>query len=521
MKKKIILGVIGALVVGIVVYNIVKKEEAKFTLFEVKRGNVVEEVSETGQVKVGEEINLNFKNSGTIQSVYVKVGDDVLAGTSLVKLNTAELSIQLQEAQASLEVAQAKYNQLLAGSSAEEIKVAQTALDNAQQALLDVKAEAEDDLSQAYEDALVVLDGSYNKGNISLNTVSTIQQTYFYGNDQESTTVKAKKTAIEGALAGAKIEIDAAKISLAQTDIDAALSGLKDSLSTIYEALVVIRDTAETITYRNIVSSTNKTSLDTEKTNINTALTNVANSQQTISSTKIANEKAINDALGNVKEAEDNLALKTASPRPTDIALYQAQVNQAQAQVDLLRNQIWDSTLRSPVKGKVTAINKELGELVQPSSVEAVLTILPANPYGIEVEIYEEDVVKVKTGDEVEIKLTAFPGEVFGGRVISIDPVEKLVEDIVYYKVMTDFENPPAGLKPGMSADITIKTARKDNVLVIMQAAIEKQNGKSFVNVLKDEKLESREITTGLQSTDGMVEVLSGLAEGEKIAVSD
>lgn len=105
----------------------------------------------------------------------------------------------------------------------------------------------------------------------------------------------------------------------------------------------------------------------------------------------------------------------------------------------------------------------------------------------------------------------------FEGRVVSIDPAEKIIEGVVYYEVTIDFEGKlPEGIKPGMTADIEITSASKENILVIPEEAIKKEDGKNFVKVYKNGKIEKREIKVGLKG-DGKVEVVSGLKEGEKI----
>ena len=72
MNKKliIIIAVVLIIVVLVVYQKFLKKEEAAFILIEVKRGTVVQEISETGKVKRGEEINLSFKNAGIIEKIY-------------------------------------------------------------------------------------------------------------------------------------------------------------------------------------------------------------------------------------------------------------------------------------------------------------------------------------------------------------------------------------------------------------------------------------------------------------------
>ena len=519
-KSKIIL--IGTIIIAVllVIYNgFLKEKKSDFTLFEVVKSNVVQEVSETGQIQMGKAINLGFKNAGTLRSLFVEVGDNVWPGSSLAKLDTVQLMIERAEAQAALGVAQAKLDQLLEGSTAEEIQAAQTDVNNTQITLADVQNQYEEDLNQAYEDALNTLDSAYLKASGALNTVSTIKKTYFYGGDQESTTVSSKKSIVESSVNALKTKIDEAHAVPTNQNIDNALLNTKNGLNDIYASLNIIRDMTETINYTGIVLAADKTSLNTERTNINTALGGIINAQQTISLAEIDGRASINTAEGNLKTAQDNLALKLAKPSQANINLYQAQVDQAKANADLLDNKITEATLKSPVQGRVVKINKEIGETVQPALSESVITLLPADPYEIEAKIYEEDVVKIKTNDPVDIKLPALPDQIFSGEVIAVDPAEELVEGIVYYKITVSLENPPQGIKPGMSADITIRTAQKNEVLAIPEMAITKKDNKFSVQVSNNNKLEEREIQIGLKGSDNLVEVISGLTEGEKIAI--
>ena len=68
-----------------------------------------------------------------------------------------------------------------------------------------------------------------------------------------------------------------------------------------------------------------------------------------------------------------------------------------------------------------------------------------------------------------------------------------------------------------MTADLVIKTASKENVLIIPEDAIQKKDSKQIAEVFKDGISEDREIETGFFGTNYMVEVISGLEEGEKV----
>jgi HlyD family secretion protein len=500
-KRRKIITVIIILVLVLVGFYFIffRKEKVNYSVEKTVQGTIVQEVSETGTIRMGEEINLGFKNAGKIDKVYVNVGDTVTAGQNLVKLDTSQLAIQLNQAKASLKVAQAQEAD------------ANISLDTAENNLANVKQKADDSLNNAYEDSLTVLDDAYLKIYNAFNVAYNIQQTYFTTPNEYGLKVGDEKNRIEVALKTVESLKNSAKNDPSHENIDSILPQAKDMLEKAGNAVEGIRDITDNGVYRDLVLSTDKTSLDTQKLNINTVLANLISAQQTISTTKITNETNMNNAKSQVE------TLKSQLQTGEGAGLYQAQIDQAEAQVELLEKQIKDATIQSPTDGKIATVNKREGETAQ--ITESVISLLPSAPFQIDVDIYEEDIVKVQLGNPVDIEIAAFPGEVFNGKVILIDPAEKLISDVVYYEVKIDFENPPQGIKSGMTADITIKTERKDNVLIIPDAAVTRKNGKETVEVLKGKKSEVTEVKTGLKGSDSMVEVISGLKEGEQVII--
>jgi len=535
MSKKIIFIIVFLVIVTFCIYQgFIKKEEPSFSLEKVSRGTILQEVSETGQVKKGEELNLGFNNAGKIEKIYVQEGDEVKEGTSLAELETDSLYIQLEEAGAAKNIVQTQLNKLLAGAAPEEIKIAETVVSNAEISLNNVKQNLEDtkkicqeNLDSAYEDAINVLDAAYLEGEKSLNLVDTIFQTYFLPGDQPWVATKENKEKISNALKEVKPYLDAAKTNPEDENINKALAEMANSLVKTQEALAGVRQTVEDPNYRDIVSSADKTSLDNQRTSINTASINITNSQQTISSTKLTNELSINTAQAKVSTAEGELSaaknelLKiTSPPRQEDIDLYRAQITQADAKIQLLEKQIRETILKSPTDGKITKINKRIGEMIQPMLAESILSLIPTSPFEVEVNIYEEEIVKVKSGDPVDISLVAFPDKIFKGKVLSINPAEKLIERVVYYEVTIGFiEEPPEGVKPGMTADIVIKTASRENVLIVPEDAVVEKDGKTIARVFKDGFAKEQEIEIGLRGSNNMIEVVSGLKEGEEVII--
>ena len=533
-NKKIIFILVLAVIAVAAVFGLSKKGQNGYETVIVARQNVVDEVSESGTIKVGEQINLSFKSQEGLKEVYVKVGDKVLSGQKLATINTSRLYYQLNQARASLASYQAQYQKLLAGPTAEELKISQTAAENARNAfesakqnLTDIEAVAGQSLDSAYGDALNVLDDSYLKAYAGLTTIDTVLQSYFITrNDQASVIVKNNRNLIGDDVNNIKALTDSVKNNPANENVDSSLAQTRISLGRILSSLSVIRQSCEDPLYVNSVSSTDKTALDTQKTGVNTGLANLINAEQAIASAKTTNAYNINTAQtqliaaqGASTKAEEEFSKLKAPARIEDVDYYQAQVSQGEAQVNLLIVQIGEATLKSPVDGQVVAISKRAGEVVSPG--EAIIGLLPNDPFEITVNIYEEDIVKVKIDNPVEIKLTAFPGVIFAGKVISIEPSEKMVNDVVYYKTTIGFNDPPDGLRPGMTADVSIKTAERKDVLALPLKAIQKKETKETVMVLEGETAIEKEVQTGLKGSDSLVEIVSGISQGETVIISN
>jgi HlyD family secretion protein len=545
MKLKLIFAFVLVLIIAGAGYKYFSTEkELPYDFALAERGEIVQKVSATGQIMPAKRLNLQYEIQGKIENIWPSVGDTVKAGQILARLNSDELSAQVLEAKASRDIAKAKLNKLLAGATPEEIKIkettventqiaienAQVTLKNAEQNLTDTKTDAQNDLDQVYQDALNTLDSAYLKIYNAYNAVDLIQKTYFGVNDQEGIKVRENKEyKIKEPMDEAKTYLDTAKTEPTDQNIDAALSEMKEALSQARNGLANIREVCEDPVYRDTVSSADKTSLDNHKSYINTALTNVTNDQQAISSTKLTNESNINTAQssvdsaknavktaqGNLKSAQDQLAQIKASPREEDVALNQAQLDQTEASLTRAKKQLSKASLISPCGGIITDITKEEGEQV--STAEAVVSIICKGKFQIEVDIPEADIGKVSLQNLTNISLDAFPEEVFPGKVVKIDPAETIIQGVVYYKVTVGFDEANEGIKSGMTADVDIITETREKVLRIPQRAVLTKNGKKIVRILNDEKIKEIEVETGNRGSEGEIEIVSGLKEGDKI----
>ncbi|MFH1564823.1 MAG: efflux RND transporter periplasmic adaptor subunit [bacterium] len=313
-----------------------------------------------------------------------------------------------------------------------------------------------------------------------------------------------------------KIEIDASKTALVadQTPVEAAVS----ELQTIQQNLIDAQ-----ITYDSQVNSA-QASLNTAQDNLNTSKANLSAAEAS-RDLQISNaEGDIDSKLAALNLSKSQLVLKKAPPRLVDLAAQEAQVEQYRAALALAQEDLDNTVLKSPIAGMTTNINYEIGE--QTSVAEPVIVLVTEGNYEIEVDISEADIVKVENGNAVDVTFDSLGEDtVFKAKVIFIDPKETVISDVVYYNVKIAMEPGTNGnfskVKPGMTANIDIMTDFKPNVLLVPQRAVQSRNGDKYVRILESDgvaqTVKEVDVKLGISGDDGMVEVLSGLEDGQEV----
>jgi len=496
-------------------------EQSQYETIKAERGNLTQTVDVTGKVESANELSLNFEALGRIDSIRVEVGDTVRAGQWLANLSLTELNAAVTQAQSSL-------NQKLAGATLEQINVsekqiesAKLALNQAESNLEDARIITENTLNSKYTNALNLLEDAYIKMYNAYTVVESIKSEHFTNNDQEGLTVRNNQEyQIKRPKDEFKLLIEKAKETKDKDDIDLAIASSVTSLNKILEGLTAIRNVCEEVTYQNKVTATQKAALDTQKTSISTTQITLSSLENEISLLKIQNNNTINSAVSAVESAKAALELQyanynslVAEPRDIDISYYEAVLSQAVAS----RNK---AIIFAPIDGVITKINKKKGELI--SMNEVMIEMLSPN-YEINVDVPETDITKIEVGDEAEVTLSALGRDTkFKGVVLRIDPSSTNIQDVVYYKVRVGINDEKADLlKPGMSADILIKTDSREDVILLPSRSV-LTNGETeqrYVRVLLNGEVEERVVELGLRADDSKVEIVSGLEGGEEIVL--
>ncbi len=194
-----------------------------------------------------------------------------------------------------------------------------------------------------------------------------------------------------------------------------------------------------------------------------------------------------------------------------------AEVEKARAAITAIREEINETTLRAPIDGIIIRKNIEKGE--NAIANKTIFTISDENEPIIEADIPESDIVDIKLGQKAEVSLDALSSnENLAAEVTEIEPASTVIQDVVYYKIKLKFEKFDNRLKIGMSADIDINTAEKDDVIMIPWRAVKENGNQKYVEILKtNNQVKKINIRTGLRGDDGAVEVISGLQGGENV----
>lgn len=543
-KKKWFWIILIIILIGGIGYALANKNQKKgpeYTTAKVTRGKLIQTVSATGAVESATEIELNFKVLGKINNLSVKVGDKVKAGQLLATLDAGSASSKVANNQAAVAVAQANLDKVLAGSSNQDISVSEQEVASAQATLASknnnlINLQNTSDIAMANlrETAINNLNNKYFIGQSSLQTIyDTInynppQPTFdIINNGAVLAAVNQNYPLAVDNLDNMQNYIDQAEQNKTNDNIILAADNLKEALTEISSlADQTYQVLQSTITSSNLTLTelnTLKTNITTVQTNLITAINvlqtdrnNILNTQQDYDSKVAAAQDEVETAQAALALAEAKLDLKKAGPRDFEISLYQAQLQQAQANLQQAYSDLADYTLRSPTNGTITKINTEKGE--QTSAANPVMVMMAESNLQIEVDIPESDITKVQIANLVSVTLDAFGEDrKFSGTITFIDPAATIIQDVVYYKVKVSFNDEAQEVKPGMTANIDIVSNEKVNVLMVPARAIKEIDNKKIVQILSNGTPSDREVTTGIKGDEAMVEIISGLNEGEEV----
>lgn len=507
-KKGVIWTIVILLALGLIGFALFGRGKSNGTIQTavVTRQDIQATVLTTGQVTSRVNLNLGFQASGVVKSVNIAEGAVVRAGQVLAVLDQGAALATLTSARGALAQAEANYEKVLQGSSDQQIVVAQKSVDAAQVSLLNardnyvvVKAQQDTAVQNAsralFNTAFTAVPGTVNTDGVTATVSGTYTGTQ------------------EGAYA----------ISLYSTGGGTrfSVSGLEEAQGFVNLQPVPLGARGLYIQFSGTPNS-NDTWIITVPNTSNSSYTVNENAYQSAlraRDTQVAVAQAqVNLAQVSLLQAQANLAQVQVQATSAEINSAKAQILSAEGQVESAQVILNNTMLKAPTNGTVTQIDIKVGE--QASALKEAMILQDISALHAEAEVSEANIASVQNGQSVDYTFDALgPDRHFTGAVSSVNPASTVVSGVVDYKVIAGIDN-ALEIKPGMTANMTILVAKKSAVLAVPSNAVISQNGSSFVRVVDDVKQGTYHqvpVTTGLQADGGLVEILSGLEEGQTI----
>ncbi|HEY4409210.1 MAG TPA: HlyD family efflux transporter periplasmic adaptor subunit [Acidimicrobiia bacterium] len=297
-----------------------------------------------------------------------------------------------------------------------------------------------------------------------------------------------------------------------------------------------------------------KAGLLSDAKTIQDAQTSLTSAQDDQRKGDLADNQAVSSARNDVSTAQAQVAQQVAAKdvqeeRPknnAEVAAAQADAASKLSAVADAQKALDDTTLISPADGTVAVIGGRLGEIVpgggsarggfdasalsRPPNAQAsgsvssraggFITLTDLGTNEVKARFSEADTAKIQPGQAAKVEFESL-GQTLTARVVRIDAIETVVANVVTYTVTLLLDKKLSEIKPGMTGNVDVIIADKENVLRLPVTAINPRNGRATVQVLgKDGKtLETRQVTTGLKGDDD-VEITSGLDVGDKVVVA-
>jgi RND family efflux transporter MFP subunit len=534
-KKK---SIAGAILFAVLLFTIFGggADEVAYDTVVAELQDLKQEINATGRIEAIRHIDLAFEKSGRVGSTNVSVGDKVVRGQVLLTLESAEASAELAQALASVESAKAslqqyeaslanqtaKLNELIVGVREEEVFLYESKVVSAETAL-----------SSAKDGAINAVADAYTRSEEAVR--NTADQMF---NSPKTSGASLKFTTTDSGLKN-KVELSRVELESVLTlwksdlsvlentgDIDSSLSLAKLNLEKIKSFLEDMSSSLNNALTSGIVSQTTidgwRASISLARTSINLAIANHSTAKEKLKNAETA-----------LVVAQNELALRKAPSTPEQISAQEAAVDQAKANIISQKAQIRlaesnvqavevryaKNILRSPISGTVTKQDAKEGEIIAANQI--VVSIISEGEFEIEAYIVEADIVGLEVGDMASLTLDAYGDDIlFMATVVEIDPAAVQVEGVANYRITLKLSADDERIRAGMTADIDIVTDERESVIAIPQrAVIFKRDGK-IVRTLNSGILSEVEVETGIRGERGLIEIVSGINEGDIVVTA-
>jgi len=425
------------------------------------------------------------KGQAALKSARARLSQAVAQRDVQGTLHAAEVA----SAEASVESARQNLAKLRAGARPQEIAQAKASLRSAEAGLHNAKK------------SLQRNEGLLAKGFVSKQAVDDAKQSY------------------EQALA----QRDSAKEALGELEAGSRVEDIAQAEAQLVQAEASLR-----------LARTNEVQISLKKHDVVAAEASVIEAEATLASAKAQSrnvqvrEQQLKAARAAVREAEAALHKAESGPLENEVKRKQIEVAMADVrrQMLALEDAAYDlqyTRVVAPRSGVIMEKLVEEGTVIPAGTADlregtGLVTIADISKMYVLADVDEVDIAPVEVGQKCEISVSSLPDRKLKGLVVKIFPLGVEDQNVVRFQVKVHIEKPPTSLRPGMTADVTIKVAERSNVLVVPDLCITRTKDKTTVEVILKEALEEREVKVGLSNWEE-TEILEGLEEGEEVLI--
>ena len=196
--------------------------------------------------------------------------------------------------------------------------------------------------------------------------------------------------------------------------------------------------------------------------------------------------------------------------------LASAGVDAAKAALELARNRLQDTLIKSPIDGLIKLKMTEEGQYVNTMQSGPLFSVIQIHPIKLKFSVPEGYAAELKKGQTVRGRVDAYPGESFPGKVTTIDPHVDLLSRAMGLEAI--LPNPDHRLKPGFFATVELTLKVIAEAIVIPDKSLIKEEDRFYVFVISEQIAHRREVQLGFQQ-GRTVQIASGLKEGELVVI--
>ena len=204
--------------------------------------------------------------------------------------------------------------------------------------------------------------------------------------------------------------------------------------------------------------------------------------------------------------------------RQLDLADAQARLDKARRDAAVVETDLQYAVIRAPIAGTIASVSTQKGETVAASfETPTFATIIAEDALELVAMVDETDIGTVETSNPVYFTVEAFPANEFEGTVRQIAPKGSIISGVVNFEIMIEIDSPVDLLKPDMTANVSIRTAERE-ALVLPARAIHRDGFEQYVLVEDEGELVRRNVSVGSREA-GSVEIRQGLGRNDKVAL--